>query len=88
MTKDIFEELAEARNEGRQPICPNCNELLVIEETQYRTRVWRWDAQAHRYRAGILDEGTERPVCLKCGMEFGRFWIGESRALRELGIDY
>jgi hypothetical protein len=88
MTKNIFEELADARKEGRQPLCPNCHEPLVIEETVYRVRVWRWDAQIRRYRMGILDEGAERPGCLKCKTEFGRFWIGESREMRELGIDY
>ncbi len=88
MAKDIFEELAEAQEEKRQPRCPRCQEPLIIEEMQYKVHVWRWDVEAHRYYHDIFDEGTERPCCFKCGMEFGRFWIGSTRGLRELGIDY
>ena len=87
MDKDLYTELEQAYEEGRQPLCPHCRQPLVIEETQYKTRVWRWDAKARRYHIGILDAGTERPGCLKCSAEFSIF-IGDSKLLRELGIDY
>lgn len=87
MANDIYEELTQAHIEGRQPLCPNCRKPLVIEETQYKTRVWRWDAQARQYRKEVLDQGTERPGCLNCGVELPIF-IGGSRVLHELGIDY
>jgi hypothetical protein len=85
--REFEQEFLNAYREGRQPRCLACLKPLIIEETVYRVRVWRWDEEAKRYRVSILDEGTERPCCLECHAEYP-IWINEGKLLCDLGITY
>lgn len=83
----IEQEFVNAKKEGRQPRCSECRQLLVIMQCFYRIIAFKWDEQTKCYRKVLVDEGKERPQSQVCGHEFA-IWIGETRAQRDLGLEY
>jgi hypothetical protein len=87
MDEQLYLELYQSEQEKRQPRCTHCHEPLVIEETHYTVLEWKWDQDYACYYKVVPDKGRERPCCTKCKGEF-RLWMGETKFLRDLGLDY
>jgi len=63
---EVFEEFSKAKAEGRQPVCPYCQEPLEIGQFYSVYVGWTWNNKEKHYQQEEPDWDGDAPFCDTC----------------------
>ena len=63
-------EFEAAKADGRQGLCPHCQNPLQTEQLQYVSNYWQWNNETKRYERDESTPNTDEPFCAACRAEY------------------